>query len=297
MSLVLLAGYGAGEAQAQRAAPAAPGDKRVYTVNYPLAWMAERLAGGAANVSFPAPVDVDPAYWNPEVETVLEYQQADLVLLNGAGYAKWAARVSLPSARQVDTSRGYRGRFIEVDAGPVHSHGPGGEHSHGELAFTTWLDLELARQQAAAVALALAELLPDRAGEIQQRGKILDGVLREMDRQLSALGERLGGTPLLYSHPVYQYLQRRYGLNGRSLHWEPDQAPSERQWDELEALLRSHPAGIMLWEAAPLPEVAARLSELGIAVVVFAPLGNRPEAGDFESAMRANIEALDAVAP
>jgi hypothetical protein len=30
---------------------------------------------------------------------------------------------------------------------------------------------------------------------------------------------------------------------------------------------------------------------------VFAPLGNRPEAGDFESAMRANIEALDAVAP
>ena len=53
----------------------------------------------------------------------------------------------------------------------------------------------------------------------------------------------------------------------------------------------------MVWEAAPLPEVAARLSELGIAVVVFAPLGNPPDAGDFESAMRANIEALGAVAP
>ena len=56
----------------------------VYTVNYPLAYFAERIAGDQARVVFPAPSDVDPAFWQPDRETIRTYQQADLILLNGA---------------------------------------------------------------------------------------------------------------------------------------------------------------------------------------------------------------------
>lgn len=297
LSLVLLSACG-GRAPEQGAQAIAPSRSPViYTVNYPLAWMAQELVDDAATVVFPAPEGVDPAVWEPDIESVQAYQQADLILLNGAGYAKWTTRVSLPSARLRDTSVSYAEQLLAVTAGPVHSHGPGGEHSHSDLAFTTWLDLELARLQAAAVAQALQQLMPDESSAIERRLAILQQALGGMDEQLIALGKQYAGTPLLYSHPVYQYLHRRYQFNGRALHWEPDQTPDESQWSELEHILRTHPASIMLWEAPPLPDVRARLAELGVEVVVFAPLGNRPLQADFESAMRANITALDEVAP
>jgi ABC-type Zn uptake system ZnuABC Zn-binding protein ZnuA len=74
----------------------------VYTVNYPLQYFAERIGGDRVDVRLPAPADVDPAYWSPGAETVAAYQGADLILLNGAGYAQWVQRASLPRAQRVD---------------------------------------------------------------------------------------------------------------------------------------------------------------------------------------------------
>ncbi len=51
------------------------------------------------DVLFPVPEEVDPAYWKPEAEDVAAYQRADLILLNGASYAKWVDFVKLPRSR------------------------------------------------------------------------------------------------------------------------------------------------------------------------------------------------------
>ena len=81
-------------------------------------------------------------------------------------------------------------------------------------------------------------------------------------------------------------------MNGRALHWEPDVDPGEEEWRALETLLQAHPARLMLWEAQPLPQVANRLDELGVVVVVFAPMANRPNNVEFDEGMVANIAAL-----
>ena len=128
----------------------------VYAVNYPLQYFAQRIAGDQADVVFPAPGDVDPAFWQPSPEIIGDFQQADLILLNGAGYAQWVNRVALPRRKLVDTSAGFREHFIPVDAAATHSHGPGGEHSHSGIAFTIWLDFNQALQQAQAIAEALS---------------------------------------------------------------------------------------------------------------------------------------------
>ena len=47
---------------------------RIFTVNYPLAYMAERIGGEHVSVSFPAPGDIDPAFWQPGPEDILAYQ-------------------------------------------------------------------------------------------------------------------------------------------------------------------------------------------------------------------------------
>ena len=275
-------------------APALAGQKlAIYTVNYPLAYFAERLAGDLARVEFPAPPDVDPAFWIPDADTVAAYQAADLILLNGAGYARWVDKVSLPASRLVNTSRAFADRYIETTGGVSHSHGPGGEHSHSGIAFTTWLDLDQAARQAEAVAKAIARKRPDAKDRVAKNLEALQGELRALDERLAAIAATAASRPLLASHPVYQYLARRYALNLESVLWEPDQPPGPRQWAALERMLGEHPARWMPWEDRPLPETANRLRGLRVESVVFDPCANRPASGDFLSVMQDNARNLE----
>ncbi len=98
----------------------------VYVVNYPLRYFTERIAGDRVDVRFPAPPDVDPAYWRPDEETIASYQQADLILRNGAAYAKWVEYTSLPTWKVVDTSATYRDEHITIENAVTHAHGPEG---------------------------------------------------------------------------------------------------------------------------------------------------------------------------
>ena len=264
----------------------------VYTVNYPLQYFAERIGGAQVRVVFPAPADVDPAFWSPDVETIASFQAADLILLNGATYAKWLKTASLPKSISIDTSRRFEADYIAVAETGTHSHGPTGEHSHGGTAFTTWLDLRQAVQQAQAVREGLSRLLPAHRDSFEERYAELERDLLALDDQLRAIAEGAPGRPLLASHPVYQYLARRYGLNLKSVLWEPDTVPDDAQWRELQVILDGHAAGWMLWEGQPLPEAVKRLEALGVRSLVFDPCGNRPEEGDFLSVMRENAAQL-----
>jgi zinc transport system substrate-binding protein len=286
-----------GESRTDESQPAAAADEAklsVYTVNYPLQYMAQRIGGDFVQVEFPAPSDVDPAYWSPDAETIAGYQGADLILLNGAHYAGWVDRTTLPASKLVTTSQAFEDRYIDLEGVVTHSHGPEGEHAHGDLAFTTWLDPALALEQAQAIQQAFAAALPDHETAFQQGFTSLERDVLSLDNELAALFAADPERPILASHPVYQYFTRRYNLNLQSVHFEPDEFPDEASWRALGMLLRDHPADIMLWEAEPLDEIAARLREMGIVTVVFDPCANRPEAGDLASVMAQNLANLQA---
>lgn len=293
---VLLAGCGGSESG--KAAPTAGETTSrlvVYTVNYPLAYFAERIGGELVEVHFPAPADVDPAYWSPDAENIAAYQGAGLILLNGADYATWVQRATLPESRLVDTGVAFADQLIEMNGVTTHSHGPGGAHEHKGWAFTTWLDPTLATEQAEAITRALIALRPVGEAEFNQRFATLSDDLRGLDQRLAAAAEDIGGAPLVFSHPVYQYLIRRYNLNAVEVHWEPDETPDGDAWKELEAILEEHPARWMLWESQPVETTIAGLSDLGVKALVFNPVGNRPHAGDFMTVMAANAAALESI--
>jgi zinc transport system substrate-binding protein len=262
----------------------------VYVVNYPLQYFAERIGGEQVNVVFPAPADEDPAFWKPDVSTIAAFQAADLILVNGATYAKWLKTASLPKSTMVNTSRRFEADYIKVEDAATHTHGPTGEHSHAGTAFTTWLDLRQAAQQARAVLEALSRLLPDHEGVFEQRYAVLEKDLLALDERLDAAAARRRAQPLFASHPVYQYLARRYGLNIRSVLWEPGVMPEDPQWQELSTILQAHAAAWMVWEGAPLPASVERLQALGVESLVFDPCGNTPAEGDFLSVMQQNVE-------
>jgi zinc transport system substrate-binding protein len=274
---------------------AASGAVRVFATSYPLAFFAERIGAGAVEVAFPAPEGIDPAEWNPDAATIAQAQDADLLLRSGVGDPIWLDLASLHRNRVVDTTMAARDRLLEQET-VRHQHGPTGEHSHGEWAGTPWLDPTLAAVQATALAEALIKQRPAHAEQFRSNLHGLTVELERLDAAQSSAADRLGDRPLLFSHPVYAYLQARYGLNGRSVVWEPREAPGEAQWRDLRSLLAEHPARVMLWESPPLPETVERLARSGVRSRVYATAANRPETGDWLEAMQANLRMLEALA-
>ena len=264
----------------------------VYVVNYPLKYFAERIGANHVKVEFPAPPDVDPAYWNPALADISAFQKADLVLLNGAGYAKWVSKVSLPRSKMVDTSRQFKDRYITSKEVTTHSHGAEGKHAHESLAFTTWLDLTLAVRQAEAIASAMGRKRPELSDNFQLNFRKLAKDLQRLDQDIEAIVSKNPATPLVVSHPVYDYFARRYGLNIVSLHWEPDQVPNDSQLREFQEILDQHPATWMIWEGEPAQASVNKLKTIGVASLVFDPCGNVPDQGDFMTVMHRNLGNL-----
>ena len=200
-------------------------------------------------------------------------------------------------SRLVNTSEAFRSRYIPLEDAVTHGHGPEGEHSHEGYAFTTWLDPGLAVEHARAILEAFAEVRPQDELAFREAFASLEADLVDLDRQLDEWSRRVGDTPLIFSHPVYQYLTRRYGLNTVSLHWEPNETPDETQWRRLEELIHNRGGRWMIWEDRPLDATVERLRSSGIESVVLAPCANMPRDGDYLAAMVRGITALTGIGP
>jgi len=261
--------------------------KEVYTVNYPLYYFTQRMAPKSMQIVFPVPHDVDPAFWQPNTEEILGFAQADLIILNGADYAKWRSTASLPESKLVNTSKAFEKELIHIKSAD-HTHGPGGEHSHAGTAFTTWLDMQQAIKQAEAIKNALVHLDPAHKDQIEQSYRKLKHELEELDSAFKNAVKDLQ-RPIVSSHPVYQYFARAYGLNLKSLLWEPEMKIDAKAQADIKTLLSVHHAKVMIWEGKPTTENLEYIRSLGVQNIVIEPCMNRPENGDFITQMQENL--------
>ena len=290
---LLLAACGGESAPEPAAADAAKTRPLIIASNFPLYFFAREIAGDSAEVIFPS-MEGDPVNWKPGSEAIARMQSADLVILNGADYETWLGWISLPDGILLDTSAGIGDRLIPLQEETVHQHGPEGEHSHQGFAFTIWLDPTLAMEQASVIEQAISELVPENQQAHRARLANLQARLAALDEELRIAFEAVGGQPLVFSHPVYQYLAARYGLNGVSVHWEPGEDPGIKAWIDFQEVLRSHPAELMIWEDEPGDVTAGQLEQIGIQPIPFHTASNRPEGSDYFDVMNANVDRLSA---
>lgn len=268
----------------------------IYTTFYPTKYFAERIGGDKVEVVCPVPADEDAIFWMPEAKTIVGYQKADLIIVNGAGFAKWVDKVSLPQAKVVDTAKPFESEFVKFATSTTHSHGPAGLHEHKGIDGHTWVDPVNAKIQAGEIAEAMRKRFPEHAAAFEDGWGDLAKDLDGLHALLSRLAKEYRGQPILASHPAYNYIARRYKWNLTSLDLDPEEMPSDQTFAEIKALLRKAPAKHILWESYPTEEIAERFrEELGLESVEFSPcelLGDEEiKAGlDYLEVMRANIE-------
>ncbi len=259
---------------------------RVVAVNSVLANFAATLGGEAVTVDMPVPEGRDPMHWRPAIAEIGQIQSADLILLNGAGYAGWTAKTSLPRARSVVTTKGFEDRFITTEETVTHSHGAEGEHSHTATSAITWLDFALAAEQARAIAAALDQRLETPV----DTSTLVDGLMA-LDAQAREIGAGMD-VPLIAAHPYYAYFGRAYGIEVINLDWDPGVPPTAAQIARLEDVLMKHPGAVFLWHRAPVEEGRIALAALNVQAIVF-DIGANDEK-PFLDRMTGNLDALAA---
>ncbi|MFT4541059.1 MAG: zinc transport system substrate-binding protein [Planctomycetota bacterium] len=269
----------------------------VITTFYPTEYLVERLAGEWVNVRCDVPGDADALFWKPSDEQVLEYQKADLIVLNGAGMETWVEHMSLPLSRVVDTSRAFEDRFVDFEAA-THSHGGGEDHTHSGTDPHIWLDPLNVEQQALALHSALKLRLPDHEADLQANMDALSADLKSVHESYLALGKGVQGVWMYASHPAYNYLASRYGWKIVNLDLDPEQELADAQLNQIRDLMQDKAGQFILWESEPLASTVDRLrSEVGLESVTVTPCElmsaeERASGSDFLGVLRANGEVL-----
>lgn len=280
-----------GEQSGPESADNAPGE--ILTTFYPTTYLAQRIAGEHATIINPIPADEDPIFYVPSPELIARYQDAELVIINGAEFEKWAMAAPLPRSRVVDTADAFSDRFIYYEEGTTHSHGDG-EHTHKGTDGHTWLDPLNAIEQARAIRDALKESDPARAADFDAGFESLEADLNALHTRLEEITPSLEAADLYASHPAYNYLAARYGWSITNFDLDPEDVEGS-----IETVAGAFDAPgdrprLLLWESAPADGIAEQIeAQFGITSIVFSPAETREE-GDPEylTVMRANLDAL-----
>lgn len=294
-SVFLLTGCSRVEEQTKRAKP------KVYATFYPVRYFAERIGKERIEVMCPLPEDADSMFWMPSPETIRAFQQADLIIINGAGFERWIQKVSLPTSNIVDTTRPLEKEFIVLEYVITHSHGPGGSHTHEGIDGHTWLDPVFAKTQAGEIHKALSRLLPDCRDALDSNLASLTSDLDALHKAFGELTEVLDGEHMLASHPAYNYVARRYGWKVTNLDLDPAVMPDEKSMAQIKAIVDKESALVILWETKPLEKIAERLEEqLKLKSIVFSPCEILDEESirrgqDYIGVMNENIRCLQEV--
>jgi zinc transport system substrate-binding protein len=233
---------------------------------YPLAWAAERVAGGDYRVVNLTPPGVEPhdiELTPGDVETI---DDAQLVVYVGGGFQ--------PAVEDAVVSRD--GRSLDVLYGDSNPH--------------IWLDPVRFARSVAGIARAVEDIAAARpALRLLQR---LDSEYRvglgDCDRRV-----------FVTTHAAFRELAARYGLTQISLAGSsPEAEPSPRELEDLVDEVRASGATTVFTEPLVSSEVAETVArEAGAAVATLDPIEGlskeRIAAGeDYASVMRSNLAAL-----
>lgn len=268
------------------------GPPLVVVVNYPLEFIVDSLVGPEFEILNPVPPEADPEVWLPDDALVETIQQADLIIINGADFADWVKKLSLPRSKVLRTSLSLKDALITVPDFEVHSHGTGGAHSHAGTVAFFWLDPGLMYRQAEAVAQRLSQLDPAEEKNIQTNLQQLKTALQPLNQKLDEIKSDYSGLHWFSRRPVYQYLARRCGWEMYHLHWKPGVAPTESEWDQLQALQKEHKISGVLWEQTPSPKLGEKLKQQNLDSFVLNPLTTKPAKGDYLSVMQEQLTQL-----
>lgn len=254
LGALLLAGCGGGD-----------GAGEVVAALYPLAFAAERVAAPGADVVDLTPPGAEPHDLELSARDARRVAQADVVLYLGNNFQPALDEtIESTSANALDLLES-----VETIEGDPH----------------VWLDPVRFAQ--------IAERIGEALGR-EQAGRALADELREVDAAFERGLADCERDAIVTSHAAFGYLAARYGLRQVAVTGiDPEAEATPADLADTVERVRETGATTVFFESLVSPRLAQTVArEVGAGTAVLDPLESAPEAGDYFTAMRANLAAL-----
>jgi zinc transport system substrate-binding protein len=235
----------------------------VYASFYPLAFFAQEIGGDKVEVHTITPVGAEPHDYEPTQKEMVQINQADLLVYNGAGLEGWVEKiknnVDPQKTRVIETTKNLDLHSTKEEKSDHHQHEEDHEH---EIDPHVWLDPQLAKKQAENIKNALVQKDPKHKSmyenNFDQLAKRFDQLDQSYKTELSQLKKR----DVITSHAAYGYLTARYGLNQVAISGlSTDQQPSPKKLKEIIQLARQKHISYIFFEKLVQPKVASIVTD------------------------------------
>lgn len=279
------------------------GQPSVVAALYPLAYVAERVAGDNASVANLTAPGVESHDLELTGQQVGEVVDADLVVFLPEfqpavddAIEQNAADSSLDVSSVVE--------MLDETASDDEHHDEdehnesGRDHDHGDRADPHfWLDPTRLVPVAEAVADRLAEIDPDNTDAYLANAANVIADLEELDSEFSDDLAQCDRDVFVTSHEAFGYLADRYGLEQVGIAGiDPDAEPSPERLAAVHDVVTDLGVTTIFYERLASPKVAETLAaDLGVNAAVLDPIEGLTDDTadeDYLSLMRANLAAL-----
>jgi zinc transport system substrate-binding protein len=182
---------------------------------YPLYEFASRVVGDRAEVSSLVPAGVEPHDWEPTAEDVSRGRTADVLVINGAGFERWAD--DMQAKVVANTSEGIEFNYREEkeagdDEQGHEDAGGGGVNPH------IWLDPMLAKHQIDKIRDVMASSDPANTDYYNQNADRFTAELDSLDAFIRSELADCNKSDFIAFHDAFTHFSERYGLRQHSIH-------------------------------------------------------------------------------
>lgn len=294
LTTVLTITTACGSGQADPTRKSSQGGKTDITAAmYPLQWLAERIGGPDATVTTLTKPGVEPHDLELAPVQVADLEKTGLVV-----YIRGVQPAVDEAVEQHAADRGFDAATAIKTLPPVTQEGEAVVERASDVGYDPHIWLDPSRMAAIATGLGdrLAATDPAHATGYRERAAATATALKTLDDELAHGLSKCTSTAIVTSHAAFGYLADRYKLRQIGISGiDPEAEPSPARLAEVAKVAEQEKVTTIFTETLVSPKVAEVLStEIGAKTAILDPVESQPANGDYLSAMRQNLTALQA---
>ena len=259
---------------------------RVLASFYPLYEFTKIIGGERIDVSIIIPPGIEPHDWEPTIQDLQKMQNADMIVINGAGLEPWIAKlVSVnPDILIVDTSNGIplleKGKHVFDNKIQNDPH--------------IWLDPVLAKKQIQNIVNGLAKIDPQNTDYYKENDNAYNTKLNLLDNKIRNELSVCGKKDFLAFHDAFSYFANEYGLNQNTIIGvNPSEEPTAATLQQIVQKAQNLDLHVIFTEEAVNPRVSEVIAdEIGAKVLILSPIEIYEKNSDYIKRMEQNLSSL-----